>query len=80
MPEPWLSQYKGAYDSGYDAVRNQRLLRQKELGLVPNDYTISSQPLPNTPIALSATPNYDKPNASYINTDSIVDPKIRTIV
>ena len=79
VPEPWLSQYKGAYDSGYDAVRNQRLLRQKELGLMPNDYTIPSQPLPNTSTALSATPNYDKPNASYINADSVLQGRVQNV-
>ena len=54
-PEPWLSQYAGWYDAGYDAVRNRRLLRQKQLGIVPNDYTVASQPLPDKVTASAAT-------------------------
>lgn len=79
VPEPWLSQYKGAYDAGYEAIRSQRLLRQKQLGLVPNDYTTPSQPLANTLKAFVATPNYDKPNASYINADSVFQGRVQNV-
>ncbi|WP_162426671.1 arylsulfatase [Pontibacter pudoricolor] len=39
VPDNWLDKYKGVYDGGYDAIREQRLQRMKELGLVPNDLT-----------------------------------------
>ena len=71
VPEPWLSQYAGFYDAGYDVVRNRRLLRQKQLGLVPNDYTVASQPLPNALTASPASTNNGTLSASYINADTV---------
>jgi len=37
-PDAYLDLYKGRYDAGYDAIRNTRLQRQKELGLIPADF------------------------------------------
>lgn len=34
VPEPWLSKYRGDYDSGYDALKVARIGRARELGLV----------------------------------------------
>jgi arylsulfatase len=34
VPEPWLSQYRGRYDDGYDVLRRQRAEAAKRLGLV----------------------------------------------
>ena len=39
MPDAWLDKYKGVYDGGYDAIREQRLQRMKELGLIPDELT-----------------------------------------
>ncbi|WP_020497924.1 arylsulfatase [Sciscionella marina] len=36
-PENYLAKYRGAYDHGWDAVREARLARQKELGIVTPD-------------------------------------------
>lgn len=36
-PDRYLERYRGAYDHGWDAVRAERLQRQKELGVVPAD-------------------------------------------
>ncbi|PZO77273.1 MAG: arylsulfatase [Sphingomonas hengshuiensis] len=36
-PAETIARYKGRYDAGYDALRQARLARQKELGLVPAD-------------------------------------------
>jgi arylsulfatase len=33
-PEDWIDKYKGNYDAGYDALRQSRLKRLKEIGLV----------------------------------------------
>jgi len=71
VPEPWLNQYKGVYDVGYEKIRHQRLLRQKQLGLVPNDYKYPSSPLPNKSIASIATANNGTPGASYINANTV---------
>ncbi|MFE8583746.1 arylsulfatase [Sphingomonas sp. NCPPB 2930] len=36
-PAETIAKYKGRYDAGYEALRSQRLARQKALGLVPAD-------------------------------------------
>ena len=36
-PKEWADKYKGRFDIGYEAMREQTLARQKELGLVPKD-------------------------------------------
>ncbi len=35
VPDEWLDRYKGAYDGGYDSIRERRLARMKEMGLIP---------------------------------------------
>jgi arylsulfatase len=37
VPDEWLDRYRGAYDQGYDAIRDRRLARMKDLGLVPKN-------------------------------------------
>jgi arylsulfatase A-like enzyme len=37
VPQEWADKYKGQFDMGYEAMRDQTLARQKELGLVPKD-------------------------------------------
>ncbi|GAB2540317.1 arylsulfatase [Rufibacter soli] len=39
VPDEWLNKYNGAYDGGYEAIREKRLQRMKELGLVPQETT-----------------------------------------
>src|SRR5690606_8533677 len=39
VPDEWLDKSKGVYNGGYDAIRDQRLQRMKELGLIPNGLT-----------------------------------------
>jgi len=34
-PKEWIERYKGRFDMGYEAMREQTLARQKQLGLVP---------------------------------------------
>src|SRR6201987_1101599 len=34
-PREWIEKYKGRFDMGYEAMREQTLARQKELGIVP---------------------------------------------
>ncbi len=36
-PKEWIDRYKGRFDMGYEAMREQTLARQKELGIVPPD-------------------------------------------
>ena len=37
VPREWADRFKGRFDMGYEAIREQTLARQKELGIVPND-------------------------------------------
>lgn len=37
----WADRYKGAFDDGYEAIRERILARQKELGLLPADTPLS---------------------------------------
>jgi arylsulfatase len=37
VPKEWADKYKGRFDRGWDAVREETLARQKELGVVPSD-------------------------------------------
>ena len=37
VPEPWLSQYRGAYDDGYEALKERRAASARQLGLIPAD-------------------------------------------
>jgi arylsulfatase len=36
-PREWIERYRGRFDIGYEAIREQILARQKELGLVPEN-------------------------------------------
>jgi arylsulfatase A-like enzyme len=36
-PKEWSDRFKGRFDMGYEAMREQTLTRQKELGIVPPD-------------------------------------------
>ncbi|MFP5389923.1 MAG: arylsulfatase [Gammaproteobacteria bacterium] len=66
VPEPWLHKYAGRYDAGYEAVRAARIARQKQLGIIPQDFN----PYPGAPETLSqspATANFNTPNAKYIS-------------
>ena len=37
VPKEWSDKYKGRFDEGWDALREETLARQKELGVVPPD-------------------------------------------
>lgn len=43
VPNNWLRRYKGEYDQGWDATREQRLARQKELGIVDAEAELASR-------------------------------------
>ena len=40
LPDEWLDRYAGKYSMGYDALRERRLARMKELGIVPDVTTL----------------------------------------
>ncbi|MBX5469422.1 MAG: arylsulfatase [Thermoleophilaceae bacterium] len=44
VPEEWSAKYKGRFDAGWDALREEILVRQKELGVVPSDAVLTERP------------------------------------
>ena len=50
-PKEWIEKYKGRFDAGYEAMREETLARQKEMGLVPADTELP----PVNPIGTSTT-------------------------
>ncbi len=37
VPKTWIEKFKGRFDMGYEALREQTLARQKTMGIVPGD-------------------------------------------
>ena len=44
LPEEWRDKYKGKFDQGWDAYRDEILARQKELGVVPPNTQLTPKP------------------------------------
>jgi arylsulfatase A-like enzyme/uncharacterized membrane protein len=44
VAQEWADKYKGRFDQGWDAYREQTLERQKQLGIVPQDTELSERP------------------------------------
>jgi len=44
VPEDWRDKYKGKFNQGWDAYREEVLARQKKLGLVPEDTKLVPRP------------------------------------
>ncbi len=40
----WIEKYRGKFDKGWDAVREETLAKQKKLGIVPPDTELASRP------------------------------------
>ena len=43
VPKEWADKYKGKFDQGWDAVREETLARQKALGVVPPDTELTAR-------------------------------------
>jgi arylsulfatase len=43
VPTEWSDKYKGRFDQGWDALREETLARQKELGVVPADTELTAR-------------------------------------
>ncbi|QMU76512.1 arylsulfatase [Streptacidiphilus sp. PB12-B1b] len=37
VPHEWVERYRGRFDAGYEALREQTMARQKEMGLIPQN-------------------------------------------
>jgi arylsulfatase len=44
VPKDWIERYRGAFDDGWDALRERILARQKELGVVPPETELTARP------------------------------------
>jgi len=44
VPEQWSEKYKGKFDQGWDRLRDEVLVRQKELGVVPPEAQLTARP------------------------------------
>ena len=44
VPEPWIDNYKGRFDKGWDALREETFDRQKKLGVIPANCEITERP------------------------------------
>ena len=43
VPGEWADKYKGAFDAGWDKVREATFARQKELGVIPRDCQLTAR-------------------------------------
>jgi arylsulfatase len=43
VPPEWSEKYKGAFDDGWDALRERTFARQKELGVIPADCDLTER-------------------------------------
>ena len=43
VPKEWSDKYKGRFDDGWDVLREMTIARQKELGVVPEDATLTAR-------------------------------------
>ena len=44
VPPEWSAKYRGRFDAGWDALREETFARQKELGVVPADAELTARP------------------------------------
>ena len=44
VPKEWIAKYKGKFDQGWDKLREETLLRQKRLGVVPAETKLAPKP------------------------------------
>ena len=43
VPKEWADKYKGRFDAGWDALREETFARQKELGVIPPDAELTER-------------------------------------
>lgn len=55
-PVQYSNKYKGRYDLGYEQIRNARIARQKQLGIIPANFDAAE------PLNTAQIPNYPKWN------------------
>jgi arylsulfatase A-like enzyme len=43
-PKDWIAKFKGKFDQGWDKVREETFVRQKQLGILPSDAKLTPRP------------------------------------
>ena len=43
VPQEWADKYKGRFDAGWDALREETFARQKKLGVIPSDAELTAR-------------------------------------
>ena len=49
VPEEWSAKYRGAFDDGWDALRERTFAKQKQLGVIPPDAELTERPAERSP-------------------------------
>ncbi len=44
VPKDWIDRYRGRFDAGWDALRDEIFARQKALGVIPADAELTARP------------------------------------
>ena len=44
VPADWLDRYRGRFDAGWDALRQETFARQKDLGVIPPEAELTARP------------------------------------
>jgi arylsulfatase len=44
-PKEWIDKYKGKFDKGWDAQREETIARQKEMGVIPENTKLTQRPV-----------------------------------
>jgi arylsulfatase len=65
VPREWADKYRGRFDMGYEALREQTLARQKELGIVPKDTELPPMNPIGTPQTRRGPGNLPFPETDY---------------
>jgi arylsulfatase A-like enzyme len=77
-PKEWIEKFTGRFDVGYEAMREQTLARQRELGLVPAEVELPPLNPIGTPDTRSGPDNLPFPELDYTRPwDSLNDDERR---
>ena len=67
VPKPYIDRYKGKFDQGWDALREETFARQKKMGIVPQSAELTKRPK-EIPSWASQTPDQKKIEARQMET------------
>jgi arylsulfatase A-like enzyme len=67
VPKEYIDRYKGQFDQGWDALREQTFARQKKVGVVPENAELTSRPM-EIPSWAAQTPEQKRIEARQMET------------